>query len=219
MEDLALLKEFYERLQPTLSVLSLDYEGIRYYATSVIKSEIFQVARKADEDRYLHVIAFIAYQYYRLQDNLVDVLLASLQSNQNGAQREHKEQCYANRGKNGRRVKELIVYLDEYIFGTMAAIKEITENAELNDAMKIDRIRALLKTRGTNQNQYEKEFALLKENVENESDSNGFYRILEARSIRIQNRVSPIIKAIAFLGDKCCASAPCHPIFKKRWSC
>ena len=52
VEDLALLKEFYERLQPTLSVLSLDYEGIRYYATSVIKSEIFQVARKADEDRY-----------------------------------------------------------------------------------------------------------------------------------------------------------------------
>jgi len=201
VEDLSLLKEFYERLQPTLSTLSLDYEGIRYYATSVIKSEIFQVARKADEDRYLHVIAFIAYQYYRLQDNLVDVLLASLQSNQNSAQREHKEQCYANRGKSGRRVKELIVYLDEYISGSMTAIREITENAELTDTMKIDRIRSLLEARGAQQNQYEKELALLKENVENESDSTGFYRILETKSIRIQNRVSPIIKAITFRGE------------------
>jgi len=43
-------------------------------------------------------LAFIAHQYYRLQDNLVDVLLNSIKSYQNGAQREHKEQRYAQRG-------------------------------------------------------------------------------------------------------------------------
>ena len=69
--------------------------GIRYYAESVLRSEIFQLTRRDDPDRYLHVIAFIAHQFYRLQDNLVDVLLTSLRSFQNGAIREHKEQCYA----------------------------------------------------------------------------------------------------------------------------
>lgn len=44
-----------------------------------------------DPDLYLHLIAFIAHQYYRLQDNLIDVLLASLRSFQNGAIREHGE--------------------------------------------------------------------------------------------------------------------------------
>ena len=69
--------------------------GIRYYAESVLRSEIFQLKRRDDPDRYLHVIAFIAHQFYRLQDNLVDVLLTSLRSFQNGAIREPKEQCYA----------------------------------------------------------------------------------------------------------------------------
>jgi hypothetical protein len=35
----------------------LNPEGIQYYAHSVIKSEIFQVTRRDDPDRYLHVIA------------------------------------------------------------------------------------------------------------------------------------------------------------------
>ena len=80
-----------------LDALALNHEGIAYHANSVIKSEVFQLARRDDEDRYLHLIAFIAHQYYRLQDNLVDVLITSLQSYQNSALREHKDQCYARR--------------------------------------------------------------------------------------------------------------------------
>ena len=59
----------------------------------VIKAQIFQLTRRAERERYLHLIAFIAYQYYRLHDNLVDVLLTSLQSFHNSALREHKDQC------------------------------------------------------------------------------------------------------------------------------
>jgi hypothetical protein len=41
--------------------------------------------RRDDPDRYLQVVAFVAHRFYRLQDNFVDVLLASLRSFQNGA--------------------------------------------------------------------------------------------------------------------------------------
>jgi Domain of unknown function (DUF4158) len=95
--DLDLVGGLYHHLSPALRTLALNPEGIQYYAHSVIKSEIFQVTRWNDPDRYLHVIAFIAHQYFRIQDNLVDVLLTSLQSFENGALREHKEQCYARR--------------------------------------------------------------------------------------------------------------------------
>jgi len=95
----------------------------------------------------------------------------------------------------------LIIYLDEYISSIMSAIKEITEDAQLDDSNKIDKIQSLLETRVTCENRYEKELAHLKENIEDESDNSGFYRILEARSIRIQNRVNPIIKAIDFCGE------------------
>lgn len=95
--DLVLIGELYGQFQSTLRALDLNRDGIRYYANSVLKSEIFQITRRRDEDRYLHLLAFIAHQYYRLQDNLVDVLLNSIKSYQNGAQREHKEQRYAQR--------------------------------------------------------------------------------------------------------------------------
>ena len=78
---------YHHQLSPALQTLALNPEGIQYYAHSVIKSEIFQVTRRNDPDRYLHVIAFIAHQYFRLRDNLVDVLLTSLRSFQNGALR------------------------------------------------------------------------------------------------------------------------------------
>ena len=85
--DLDLVGGLYHQLSPALQTLALNPEGIQYYAHSVIKSEIFQVTRRNDPDRYLHVIAFIAHQYFRLRDNLFDVLLTSLQSFQNGALR------------------------------------------------------------------------------------------------------------------------------------
>jgi hypothetical protein len=88
--DLGLVRGLYDQLSPTLQSLALMPGGIRYYAESVLRSEIFQLTRRDDPDRYLHVIAFIAHQFYRLQDNLVDVLLTSLRSFQSGAIREHK---------------------------------------------------------------------------------------------------------------------------------
>ncbi len=64
--DLLLIEGLYQQFQSTLQILDLNHDGIRYYANSVLKSEIFQVARRHDEDRYLHVLAFIAHQYFRL---------------------------------------------------------------------------------------------------------------------------------------------------------
>ena len=199
--DLALLEGLYERLQPVLQALDLNHDGIRYYAHSVIKSEIFQVARRADEDRYLHVIAFIAHQYYQLQDNLVDVLLASLQRYQNSAQREHKELCYARREQRSQSIKGLVGYLDEQLLGTLAIIRTITDDPQLSNAEKVDHIRALLDTREANRCGAEAEVAAWKAELEAELREDDYYRILESRSVRIQNRVSPIIKALAFQGE------------------
>ena len=64
----------YDQLSPTLQSLALMPGWMRYYAESVLRSEIFQLTRRDDPDRYLHLIAFIAHQFYRLQDNLVEVL-------------------------------------------------------------------------------------------------------------------------------------------------
>jgi hypothetical protein len=74
--DLALIEELYQALKPVLAELVLNQDAIQYFAHSVIKTKIFQLIRREEKDRYLHLIAFITHQYYQLQDNLVDVLLS-----------------------------------------------------------------------------------------------------------------------------------------------
>jgi hypothetical protein len=195
--DLGVLAELHRQLQPPLKALTLNHEGIRYYANSVIKSEIFQVARRGDQDRYLHVIAFVAHQYYGLQDNLVDGLLSTLQSFQNSAQREHKEQCYARREQRNESIKRLVDCLDEQLLGTEA----ITEDEALSDAVKVERIRALLGVGDTDRRKLEDELLTVKRELGTELSKEDYYAVLETKSVRLQNRVSPVIKALTFHGE------------------
>ncbi len=44
----------YHEIAPVLEVLDLGLDGVRYYAGSVLKSEIFQIRRRSDADRHIH---------------------------------------------------------------------------------------------------------------------------------------------------------------------
>lgn len=75
IEDLHILQTLYLEFEPIIEKLNLTSEGVRHYAGSVIRSEIFQLTRRSDQDRYLHLLAFIAHQYFGLQDTLVEIFL------------------------------------------------------------------------------------------------------------------------------------------------
>jgi TnpA family transposase len=203
--DLALLSELHGGLTSVLDTIGLTHEGMRYFANSVIKSEIFQVARRADHDRYLHVVAFVAHQYCRLQDNLVDSLLTSLQSFQNSAQREHKEQSYARREERNRAVKALMNCLDEQFLGTLRAIESIAGDPSLSDATKIERIRMALGAVDGDRGKLEDELSALRAELAPELSQQDYYAVLEAKSVRLQNRVSPILKALTFHAESSAA--------------
>src|ERR1700751_1752680 len=53
LADLDTLQSLYLDLRPVVERLNLSCEHIRYYAYSVIKAQIPQVSRRADEDRFL----------------------------------------------------------------------------------------------------------------------------------------------------------------------
>ena len=199
--DLDLVKELYHQLNRALQALTLNPEGIRYYAHNVIRSKIFQLMRRDDPDRDLHLVAFIAHQYYRLQDTLIDVLLVSLRSFQNGAIRAHKEQCYARREQRNESLKALLDGPEHGLVGTLTTIGGITEERALSDAEKVTRIRALLAQRETRRLLEKDPVAELKASLVSELDEDDYYKILESKSVWIQNRVSPILKALTFQGD------------------
>jgi hypothetical protein len=193
--DLNYLSALYLELTPVLSAMNLNYEGIRYYAGSVIKAKIFQLNQRSDEDRYVHVVAFIAHQYYRLQDNLVDVLLSVVQSFQNSAQREHKEQSYEQQKARNQSLSGLLSRLDGDVFDLLRQIGRYANDDALSDTEKLNKIRELL------QGGKEEVYTELKTSLERGLNEGDYYDVLEERSLRLQNRVSPILKALTFQAD------------------
>jgi len=199
--DLHLVQELYRDLQPVLEALDLPPEGIRYYAQSVLKSEIFQVTRRADADRYLHLIAFIVHQYYRLQDTLVDILLHAVQTYVNTVRRIHKDLCYERRARRTQDIKALVSYLDGPLVSVLSTIQAIAESPQWDDTEKIAHIRALLTEQEPVRQEAEACLAPVKQELERALTEEDYHKILEARSIRIQHRATPIIKALAWQGE------------------
>nr|MCH9697693.1 Tn3 family transposase [Gammaproteobacteria bacterium] len=199
--DLQQLGELYHHLEPVVMALNLSHQGIRYYANSVIKSEIFQISRRTTDNRYLHVIAFIVHQYYRLQDNLVDILLASVQSFNNTAIREHKEWCYAQRIQQHESIRTVVTGLDQQVLETLSAIEVITLDPMMSDQDKVGHIRTLLQNRSAQRLKLEQDLADLKIHSDARNDHDKYHEILETKSIRLQNRVSLIVKHLNFKGE------------------
>jgi hypothetical protein len=65
----------------------------------------------------------------------------------------------------------------------------------------VTRIRALLATRETRRLLEKDPVAELKASLLSELDEDDYYKILESKSVWIQNRVSPILKALTFQAD------------------
>jgi hypothetical protein len=92
-------------------------------------------------------------------------------------------------------------YLDEKLLSALATIRAITDDNQFNDAEKIERIRTLLNTHEASVSDDGVKLAALKQELESELSEDDYYRILEGRSVHIQNRISPIIKAMTFQGE------------------
>ncbi|MGB0848871.1 MAG: Tn3 family transposase [Thiolinea sp.] len=190
--DFETLSELYGKLDSTISKLNLSYEGIRYYAGSVIRSRMFQLQRREANDRYIHTAAFIAHQFFRLQDNLADILLSVMKTFQNTAIRQHKEQLFEHRKAQNQQLNTVVDELDTSVFRLLREIHHLTDETALSDAEKIIRIKALLDQGKT------ESFEQLKAGLLQAGQPEVWYEVLEQQSVKLQNRLSPILKALIF---------------------
>lgn len=198
--DLLYIKELYDNIKLLLPVLNLSYESLRYFANSVIKSDIFQLNQRTEEERYLHVVAFIAHQYYRLQDNLVDTLLTSVKYFENAIKRNHKDRCYEHCNTSQQYLKYLVHSIDENVFTFAGKIKNIIENNKATDSKKLNLIQELLNTYQATLPKIKQKWQDLKTGCDVDINVH-YYDLMEEHSLRLQNRVSSIIKALEIQGE------------------
>lgn len=201
VSDFMFLENLHQKLHPVLSVLNLDHAALRYYAGSVIKSEIFQMARRSEEDRTIYMIAFIAHQFFSLNDNLVDVFLSTVKTFENSSSREHEDQCFERRKEQTRSLQLLLDKIETDVFCVLEDIQTILNDQKISPAVKITEITKLLKTSNPHIQRTKNEHSILKQGVEHAASDDQYYDILESRSIKLQKRVSGIIKVLEFQAE------------------
>ena len=190
--DFETLADLHDQLSNPLSALDLGAAGIRYFAGSVQRSRLFQLKQRADNDRRIHATAFVAHQFYRTQDNLIDLWLSVMASFHAKATRDHNDRLLSMRAAQQKKIKSVINNLDTSVFGLLRDIRGVTEADAMSDTQKVNTIRGLLdKSRSC-------AFEQLKDDLSATARDDSWFDVLEAGSLRLQNRLSPILCAISF---------------------
>ncbi|TQM90460.1 Tn3 family transposase [Roseinatronobacter monicus] len=191
--DFEVLSELHDRLDAVLSILDLGTAGIRYFAGSVLRSEIFQMQRRERNDRHIHAAAFVAHQFYRCQDNIIDLWFSVMASFKSAASRDYQEALVQERKDQQRQIGIVIEGLERAVFGVLRDIRSVMAAANLSDAEKITATQALLDQGKTD------DFSRLKDDLAATTGEAGWHDILEARSVKLQNRLSPLLRALTFM--------------------
>ncbi len=201
VDDLLTLRELYLEIEGTVDALDLSQEGIRFYATSVAKFRIFQVSRRQEEDRYLHLVCFISHQYQRLQDTLIDIFLQSVQASVNVCRRQHKEAYYEGRAARRRTLRELAISVSNIALNPLSEIESIAFAQGIADNDKVAQIQAVLSSKGQQRRQMGEQVEQLQQQNLNEFEDDKFLALLEAGSVKLQNKSSEITKHVQFEGS------------------
>ena len=202
LEDWQTLRLLYDDVSPVIASLDLTQEGLRYYANAVLKTRAFQVSQRGEDDRYLHLVCFIAHQFYRLQDTLVEILLKVVQTALNACTRHLKESHYAARTEQRRAMRTFVNAVDQGALSPLSAIETIAFNAQLSDTEKVQHIQELLTSRSPQRQAAEEQLVSFRAQTQRDAHDADYYDVLAKTSRKLQNRVAEIVKVLAFEGDE-----------------
>lgn len=187
LDDLKALQQLYLEFHPVITKLNLSAASVRHYAYLVIKSQIPQISRRSVPIRYLYLIAFIAYQTFKLNDMLIDTLLQTVKNATNSAERQQKEAYFEEREKRSASFNSF----KQNIFETLSAIRHIVDDNQLNNNQKIPLISQALETETV-------KFETLISSEKKTQHGQDYFEALEEQSLKLQRRVSDIVRQIQF---------------------
>lgn len=199
ISDFKLIGKIYKKITPLLAELNLHTDTIKHYATWVKKAGLFQINQLQHNKRYLYLICFIIHQYQLRQDIFADILLSSVQSAQNAVSKNIKEDVFKQKAQQ----KETLHLLSESRIthkSLLKKIEKITKSQNLSDTEKIEQIKKLIEDYNLQNNgkSTEPKLDTLSEKILNETDGHDYYCAVEDVSLKLQNRVSDILRNIEF---------------------
>jgi len=200
IQGLLYFKELYEKLQKVSSHLNLNIQTTQYYAELVIKSQTFQMIRRED-NKYLLLVCFIIHQYFTLNDYLIDSLIQSSQSARNAASKKYELQYFINREQRQKTMKKTFEKAKGHFIAmeqTFKNLLDILSNEGRSSDQRVEEAKTfIIKHLSASSPSMKDEITKIESDLSRLKDDD-FYDILESTSIKLQNRVSEIIKHVCF---------------------
>lgn len=193
------IKSYFNAFLPLLNRINLSAQACEYYATWVKKAKISQIKQFPKQTKtYLHLIAFIQYQFYFWQDTLIDILLKSVQATRNKAVKKILSLEHDNRKERLALIEQVVDEQDK-LENLVFDITKIVNAGNISDTDKITEIKQLLYKNDVIQNNSEQEKSISKSQLLRKlMNEDSYYDCIEGLSIKLQRRVTNIIKHIEF---------------------
>lgn len=208
IEDFKTLKSLFTNNLEVIKVLDLSRDITEYYANLVLKSDVYDITRKKnDEKKYLYLISFVIHQYTRYHDSLIDVFLKSVQNSINFCEKNYKNQFFEDRIDKSKKTKKVIKALNQNrlsLSKIITKIKRIINTNNITSEVKITMIKQTLSEK-EKLNPAESELSDTIAELNHVIKDDDYYTILEKSSRKLQNRVSEIVKIIEF--NKTCSDS------------
>ena len=196
LNDWQNLQTLYQNFSPIIAKLNLSAANLRYYAQTVLKADILQISRRADESRYLHLLAFIAFQTFRYQDVLVDSFLQSVQTTVNSATQAYRDKYFLEREEKRRTFNLFLQSVQESVLPTLTSIEDTLKRQNSNPAEKLLLIEMAMSLKESERRQIENQTELLLKETASARNSHDFYNILQKQSLKLQKRAADIVRCL-----------------------
>lgn len=196
IEDYEYLEMLFQKIYPVLDRLQLTPKMIKYYADVVCRSQVFQISRR-DNNRYLYLIAFIVNSFYELNDMLVLKVNKAVQQSKNSGEKEEKDLLFENRLSRAKIMKNVASGLSQQK-QALSLIKKIMFDPSSSPETKIEAAIRILEQDIEKEKKIDEDLALIDDEISRISNNADYYDTLEAKSRKLQKKVSEIIKHFKF---------------------
>jgi TnpA family transposase len=187
------------QFESAYTLLNLPEKATEYYATWLKKATMAQLKQFPSRwKRYLHLLSFIKHQYSLRQDVLMDILLKSTQSSINAAINAEDRSDLQKRAEQKDAIR-VVTKAHKSAQRLLDEITHITRNENLTASERIAKIEQLLSDHEALQSDQAQEQLQQSELfLAQQTDTTKIYDELENKSVSLQLRASPTLKALVF---------------------
>jgi TnpA family transposase len=196
LADWQTLQTIYRECGELIAELHLSPAAVRYYANFVQHARVLQLTRRNQNETYLYLLAFIAFQTFRRQDLLIDTLLQSVQNTTNSAVSEQRVKYFRERHEKRQQLSVCLQSLQKEVLPAFTDIERILAGQNFNDREKLGLIEKTLAASLPERQQVEKQIKQLQYETGDERDERDYYDALQGKSLKLQQRASAIVRQL-----------------------